>query len=68
MFKATVQKWVSKKGRNYALARLIERGWGTSTAQRVVDGTYDHEIKGTNLTTLTEEMAKDGIVLTDEAS
>jgi hypothetical protein len=38
--KNRLKKYVAKRGRNGALADLIEQGVGPSTAWRLVDGVY----------------------------
>jgi len=63
MFKRTFEKWVLKIGANEAKARLMKRGLGASTIERMVGGTYAHEPRGLTLAVIAEELMKDGFSL-----
>lgn len=66
--KKSFKKWVTKVGEPDAVHRLMKRGIGLSTVDQLMSERYDHEPRGTNRVAILEEMAKDGFVLTDEAS
>lgn len=68
MLKKALNEWIKKIGPNEVKARLVKRGIGASTVEKLVAGTYEHEPKGTTAAALSEEMVKDGISINGIAS
>lgn len=55
-----VPEWASSIGQTTAMRRLIDRGLGLSTADKMVHGRYGSTPKDVVAEILIDEMAKDG--------
>ena len=62
------KEWVGKIGRHEATKRLVIRDVPTSTADKLVRGAYPGNPRPLLITVILEEMAKDGLSLSQEAS
>jgi hypothetical protein len=58
--------WVTKIGRSEATARLIQRGFSVSTADKICADKYGAELRTIYAAALLDEMAKDGFKLAGE--
>lgn len=63
-----VKKWVGKIGPHEARKRLVARDFALTTAYRIIGGIYESTPTDRTAFLLLDEMAKDGISLTDEVS